>query len=138
MEEHYSWAWIEAQVAQTMEVWKGCAACPLPALPRCTLKEQRSREKAFDQGLNAVEREARRKPRGLAERQAARQRMEELFPRFAAAALGLDAETVGLLAKGFLPVGRQFARWARGYDPAMSMNDTVQACRNAWIACGMQ
>lgn len=138
MEDHYSREWIEAQVAQTVEVWKSCAARPLPALPRCSLKEQRSREKACDQGLKAVEREARQKPRGPIERQAAQRRMEELFPRFAAAALGLDAETVDLLAKGFLPIGRQFSRWARAYDSALSMNDTVQACRNAWIACGMQ
>ena len=103
------------------------------------LQEQRAREKAFDQGMSVVEREARRKPRSPAERQAGatahgRNSFLVLPPR----ALGLGAETVALLTKGFLPIGRQFARWARGYDPALSMEETVQACRNAWIACGMQ
>jgi hypothetical protein len=35
-------------------------------------------------------------------------------------------------------VGAELARWTRAFDPEMSMEDTIQAARNAWIACGMQ
>jgi hypothetical protein len=35
-------------------------------------------------------------------------------------------------------VGTELARWTRSFDPTLSMADTIQACRNAWIACGMQ
>jgi hypothetical protein len=138
MKEDYSWAWIEAQGAQTAEVWKACALTSLPELPRYTPKEQRSREKAYDQGLKEAERAARSVQRTPAERQLARQRITALFPRFAANALGLGAEPVALLTDSFLPVGAELAQWTRAFDPEMSMEDTIQAARNAWIACGMQ
>jgi hypothetical protein len=138
MEEHFSWAWVEAQAAQSSAAWKACAQRSLPALPRSTRKEQRAHEKAYDQGLRAVEREARRARSSTAERQRAQQRIVALFPGFAAAALGLEAGAIDLLTNSFFPVGTELARWTRAFDPEMSMEDTIQACRNAWIACGMQ
>jgi hypothetical protein len=138
MKDDYSWAWIEAQVAQTGEVWKACASRALPELPRYTPKEQRGREKAYDQGLKEAERAARASQRSPAERRLAQERITALFPRFAASALGLGAEPVALLTDGFLPVGAELAQWTRTFDPEMSMEDTIQAARNAWIACGMQ
>jgi hypothetical protein len=35
-------------------------------------------------------------------------------------------------------VGTGLLDWARGFDPELSMADIIQACRNAWTACGMQ
>ena len=68
MQQLYSWSWVEAQVAQTIEVWDGGAAQSAQDGPRYKLKEQQKREKAYDQGLRAVEREVRRTPRSRAER----------------------------------------------------------------------
>ncbi len=138
MEDQVSWAWVEAQAAQSSAAWKGCAARSLPALPRHTRKEQRAHEKAYDQGLRAVERAARRARGNPAERKRAQQRIVALFPGFAAAALGLEAGAIELLTNSFFPVGTELARWTRAFDPEMSMEDTIQAARNAWIACGMQ
>ena len=138
MEQRYSWAWVEAQVAQTIEVWRGCALPYLPTLERYTRKEQRKHEKAYDEGLRAVEREARRTPRARAERLQAQRRIVALFPRFASVALGLDDEENELITDRFLPVGTELARWARAFDPTLSNADTIQACRNAWSCCGMQ
>ena len=138
MKEDYSWAWIEAQGLQTAEAWKACVSDALPDLPRYTPKEQRGREQAYDQGLKEAERAARASKRSPAERKLARERITALFPRFAASALGLGAEPVLLLTDGFLPVGAELAQWTRAFDPEMSMEDTIQAARNAWIACGMQ
>jgi hypothetical protein len=138
MEEHFSWAWVEAQAAQSIAAWKTCAARSLPALPCRTPKEQRAHEKAYDQGLRAVEHEARRARSNPVERQRAQQRIVALFPGFAAGALGLKAGAIELLTNSFFPVGMELARWTRAFDPEMSMEDTIQATRNAWIACGMQ
>jgi hypothetical protein len=138
MEHRYSWSWIEAQVAQAAGAWNGCAGRLLPAGPRFSLREQRKRERAYDQALRAVEREARRAPRTPSERQLAQQRIVDAFPRFASIALNLDSEAVQLLTGSFLPVGTQLARWARGFDATLSMADIIQACRNAWTACGLQ
>jgi hypothetical protein len=138
MEHRYSWSWIEAQVALAAESWNGCAGRLLPAGPRYSLDEQRKRERAYDQALRAVEREARRVPRTPTARLLAQRRIVDAFPRFASVALDLDAEAVELLTGSFFPVGTQLARWARGFDRTLSVADIVQACRNAWTACGLQ
>jgi hypothetical protein len=138
MEQLYSWPWVEAQVAQTLDAWKACAARAAPAGPRYSLKEQRKRENAYDEALRAVEREAKRAPRTPAERLEAQQRTVAVFPRFAAVALGLEDDAIQLLTDGFFPAGTQLARWARRFDPTLDMADVIQACRNAWTACGLQ
>ena len=138
MEHRYGWTWVEAQAAQTIEVWNRCALRGIPLSPRYTAREQRKHQKAYDKGLRAVQREAKRAPRNTAERKEIKQRIVALFPRFAATALGLEGEAVELLSGSFLPVGTQLARWARRFDPSLTMEDTIQACRNAWTACGLQ
>jgi hypothetical protein len=138
MQQLYSWSWVEAQVAQTIEVWNGGAAQSAQDGPRYNLKEQQKREKAYDQGLRAVEREARRAPRSKAERIKTQDRIVASFARFSATALDLDGETVKLLTDDLLPVSTKLARWARRFDANLGMPDIIQACRNAWTACGLQ
>ena len=138
MEQRYSWSWVEKQVAQSADVWKVCAGRPLPPIPRFATREQRKREKAYDAGLRNVERVARRIPVTAADRLVARQRIVDIFPPFAAVALGLKPEAVELLTGTFLRVGTELARWARSFDPELTVPDTIQACRNAWTACGLQ
>ena len=134
MEQRYSWSWVEEQVAQSADVWKRCAGRPLPLLPHFLAREQRKREKAYDAGLRNVERVARCVPVTAAERSVARQRIVDTFPPFAAVALGLQPEAVELLTGTFLQVGTELARWARSFDPELTVPDTIQACRNAWTA----
>lgn len=138
MQQHYSWSWVEAQVAQTIQVWDAGATRSPHDGPRYTLKEQQRREKAYDQGLQAVEREARKVPRSKAERLKTQDRITASFAEFSATALDLEGEAVRLLTDDLLPVGTQLARWARQFDASLGMADIVQACRNAWTACGLQ
>lgn len=138
MEELYNWPWVEAQVTQTIEVWNRCAAPPMQPGPQYSHREQRKREKAYDEGLRTVEREVKRAPRGKAERLETQRRMVAAFSRFAAIALGLQGEAVNLLTHNFLPAGTQLARWARRFDASLGVADTIQACRNAWTVCGLQ
>ena len=138
MHQHYTWSWIEAQVAQTVEVWNTGAARSPHAGPEIHPKQQQEREKAYDQGLRAVEREAKRAPRTKAQRLNTQDRIVASFARFSATALDLEPETVKLLTDDFLPVGTTLARWARQFDAGLSMADIIQACRNAWTACGLQ
>ena len=138
MEPQYSWSWVEARVGESIEVWNDCAARSLPLSPRYTLKEQRKHEEAYDKALGAVQREARRTERTTFGKQLAQKRIVALFPRFASVALGLEGESVRLLTDGFLSIAAQFARWARSFDSTLSMDDIIQACRNAWTACGLQ
>jgi hypothetical protein len=138
----YDNAWMEAEASLTGQVWQRCVSASLPPGPRITSSEQRTREKAYDEGLRAVEREVKRAPRSRArsreEKQATHDRILHAFGRFSATALDLDPTAIDLLTHGFLPVGSSLAKWARRFDPKLSRADIIQACRNAWTACGMQ
>lgn len=138
MHERYSWSWIEMQVNQTAEVWHSCAGQPAYSSPRYSLQEKRRREKAYDQALQDVEQVARRSARRKGERIKMQDRVTASFARFSASALDLPEEAIHLLTHDFLPVGTALARWARQFDPSLEMPGIIQACRNAWTACGLQ
>ncbi len=138
MEHCHSWTSVEAQVAETAGVWNRCSSGSGVAGPRYSRTEHRTREKAYDEALHRVKREARQIPRTAYERLRVQQRIVDVFPPFATIALGLEPAAVHLLTETFLPVATQLARWARSFDASLSMADTVQACRNAWTACGLQ
>lgn len=137
MNRPFSWPWVQTQVARTAEAWLDCPAQRIPDARRFTPGEQRLREAAYDQALRDVERESQRVRRAR-NRAGAPQRVTASFARFAATALDLDDDAIALLTGDFLPVGTSLARWARRFDPALSMGAIVQACRNAWTACGLQ
>lgn len=134
----YNWAWIEAQSARTIEIWDDCGNRRSLNGPRFSKPEQQARERAYDQALLAVERDAKRSRRSNVERAATQRRIVASFAQFSTNALDLDPEAISLLTEDFLPIGTQLARWARAFDPALTMVEIVQACRNAWTACGLQ
>jgi hypothetical protein len=129
-------------VERTAAEWAACAAQRPPEARRYSEQEQRERERAYDRALTDVEREAKRVRRrsrfGARAREGAQERIVAAFARFSAEALGLGEEAIGLLTDDFLPVGTRLARWARAFDPNLAMDGIVQACRNAWTACGLQ
>ena len=125
-----------AHVERAIELWRG-AACPWlrPTRPYSP-REQRKREQAYDRALDEVERHARQANRfDPAETQ---RRLITSFGRFAANALDLPDPAVQIITRDFLPVGTQLAQWARQFDATLSTAEIVQACRNAWTACGLQ
>ena len=138
MEGLYNWAWVTRQVTQTTDAWDACTRQVALPGPRFTPQEQQKHEIAYNEGLRAVEQEAKRSPRTRAERLRAQRRIVGVFPGFASIALGLDDDAIQLLTNDFIPVGTNVARWASRFDPTLSMPDIIQACRNAWTACGMQ
>ena len=138
MERCYSWSWVEEQVSAAAADWESCVCVQRAAGPRFSSGEQQRKENAYDEALDKVEREAKHARRGNRYRAEAQRRVMAVFPKFATVALGLEDEAVHLLTDGFLPIGTQFAQWARRFDPELPMMDVVQACRNAWTVCGMQ
>ena len=140
MDGPYSWTWVEQRVAETSAVWSACAGQRMPESRRYTAGEQQQRERAWDDAADSVERELRqpRAHRTQAARRDTQKRITAAFARFSAIALDLGDDAIDLLTHDFLPAGTQLARWARHFDPALSMPDIIQACRNAWTACGLQ
>lgn len=138
MGQTYSWAWVEAKVAQTIEIWNRSAARPPEAGKRYCPAEQQRCERAYDEALKSVETEVKRAPKTKAARIETQNRIVASFARFSANALGLEDDATRLLTDDFLPVGATLARWARRFDENLSMAGIIQACRNAWTACGLQ
>jgi hypothetical protein len=127
---------MTTDVDRTIQLWQQAAGPWIQQGPHYTTADQREREQAYDLALRDVERHAQRANRfAPAETQ---QRLIASFARFAANALDLPDPAVALITNEFLPVGTQLARWARRFDPTLSTRDIVQACRNAWTACGLQ
>lgn len=128
--------WVQDQTAHNLEMWQRCAGDWERDAPRYSPRAQRKREQAWDRAQRAVEHHARRAvPSDSARLQ---RRLVHSFARFGAEALDLGRDSVGVLTEEFLPVGIQLARWAKRFDAELGNADILQACRNAWTACGMQ
>jgi hypothetical protein len=128
--------WLDSQIGETAHLWLRSAAHWTQPSPAFTLRAQRARERAYDRALRDVQRLTRASSRSSpAETEA---RLIAAFAQFAAEALDLAPDSVDLLTHSFLPVGTNLARWAHRFDPALPNAGIVQACRNAWTACGLQ
>jgi|KBSMisStaDraftv2_1062788.scaffolds.fasta_scaffold00725_16 hypothetical protein len=138
MDRCYSWSWVESRVSAAAAEWNACGGKAWDSGLRFSPEEQKKREDAYDEALERVEREAKYARRGGRQRAEAQKRVVAVFPRFATVALGLEDEAVHMLTDRLIPIGTQFAQWARRFDPALPMTDVVQACRNAWTVCGIQ
>jgi hypothetical protein len=138
MQQTFNWERVQALVTHTIALWHASASGPLPAAPLYTPPEQQHREIAYDEALTAVEHELSRSHNGASTPRETQQRLVALFAQFSAAALDLDNENIALLTDQFLPAGVQLAQWARRFDANLPLPDIVQACRNAWTACGLQ
>ena len=136
--ETYDWGWVEAQVQETAQIWdQSAVACP-PGARTYQVEEQRINEEAYDKALVEVETALNPPPITGTQRTSAQDRIVAAFGKFSANALSLDPEATALLSDGFVPIGTSLARWARRFDPDLSMASIIQAARNAWTACGLQ
>jgi hypothetical protein len=106
---------------------------------RFTKREQAEREAALTEFLERVEAEVAELPRGRSQRDGARERITSAFVHLSKSALEMEDRHLHLLlGGGFSGIGTSLAREARRFDPQVSTHDILQACRNAWTACGLQ
>jgi hypothetical protein len=103
-----------------------------------TAAEQSANEGRMDVCLQTVE-SLLRGLRSTTGRTSVRERIAAAFADFAKPALGLDESHIALLLdNGFAQMGGHLGRYARRFDASVSSEDLFQACRNAWVACGLQ
>ena len=112
----------------------------LPALGRkYELEEQRSRERALDAFLAAIQSSLTALPKNRTDRERVHVLISQAFVRLGREALDLNDEHLALLLQGgFSAIGTELGRMARRLDVPASVGDIVQASRNAWTACGLQ
>ncbi len=100
--------------------------------------EQSANERRMDVCLQTVE-GLLKGLRTKSGRATVRERIAAAFVEFAKPALGLDDCHIALLLdNGFAQMGGQLGRYARRFDASVRSEDLFQACRNAWVACGLQ
>ena len=111
-----------------------------PPLGRAfTSKERRPREKALAGFVEALRSETKRPPLSAADREGVEKRIFAAFSRFARNALDWQDRHVDILFGGGFDRGAaEFVRTAREFDPGLSSGDIFQACRNVWVANGLQ
>lgn len=130
--------WVKAHVAHSLDLWNACAGQDLPSATCYTPFEQKKRESVYDEGVRSVEDELQNHPASRSGRAAQQTRLIAHFGRFATTALGLEEDAVRMITGDFIPVGTELARWTLRFDSSMTKTDIIQACRNAWTACGLQ
>jgi len=120
-------------------LWRSSDSTFPDSARRFTCDEQAAREAELGLFLQRVEAEAAQLPCARSERDSTRQRIAAAFVRLAKSGLGLEDRHLELLLDGgFSGIGTSLAREARRFDPRVGVNDILQACRNAWTACGLQ
>jgi len=128
--------WLDTQTHAAASLWRASSGLWAHPSPSFTRRAQRARERAYDRAIRDVQRLTRATARSAPEE--TESRLTAAFARFAAHALDLGPDSIDLLTHSFLPAGTELARWAHRFDPALPNAGIVQACRNAWTACGLQ
>ncbi len=130
---------VEELLGGTLDLWLDCPTS-WPSLGRSfTTAEQQERESRLDRFLAVLQAELRGLPRTATRRQVVRDRLTSAFEAFARSSLDLDDGQLELLLDdGFSSVSGEMARQARQFDPSVSVDDILQATRNAWTAGGLQ
>jgi hypothetical protein len=124
---------------RSIAVWHDCGSDFPPLEPEYSVAQQLDCEKHLDRFFKSIEAELLRLPRTRADRDRSRERITAAFMDFGRGAAGLQNQHLKLLLEGgFSAIGTELGRQAKRFDPGVSTTDIVQACRNAWTACGLQ
>ena len=130
---------IEQLAGESIALWQRCGTCLPPLGRRFTSAQQSRKESLLDQFVASLEGELLSAPLTRAERARTHARISAAFAEFARNALELDDRHLALLLhRGFPAVGTSLGRLARRFDPDIGTAEILQACRNAWAACGLQ
>jgi hypothetical protein len=104
-----------------------------------TSKERAPREKALAKFADALLAETRRLPFTPEKREGCQKRILSAFDEYARQALDWqDRHLEALIGGGFDRGAADFVRMSRKIDPGVSSGDLFQACRNVWVANGLQ
>lgn len=138
-ETRTTFAPIAKLVEESIELWQA-SDCDFPQLTRrYSVDEQQEREELLDDRVGHLDRMARSTPRSRVDAEQTLARITATVVELSTCALDFEhAEIERLLRDGFSQVGTELARCARELDRKVSMTDILQACRNAWTACGLQ
>jgi hypothetical protein len=126
-------------IEESIAAWYGSSKEIAPLGRQYSEHEQQEREKFFDRALEIAESELKTQPETRSERKEVYGRLMSEVARLASLALDLDDPCLEFLLRDkFSKIGKNLASSARRFDTSVSLSDILQACRNAWTACGLQ
>jgi hypothetical protein len=126
-------------IEESIAAWHGSSKEIAPLGRQYSEHEQQEREKFFDRALEIAESELKTQPETRSERKEVYGRLMSAAARLASLALDLDDPCLEFLLRDkFSRIGKNLASSARRFDTSVSLSDILQACRNAWTACGLQ
>jgi len=130
---------IPELVARLTALWREVGE-GRPALGRTFTRRERSvREKALAGFVRALRDETKRPPLTPEAREACQTRIFGAFGRLARQGLDWQDRQIDVLfGAGFDRAAVEFVRAARSFDPGVASADVFQACRNVWVANGLQ
>jgi hypothetical protein len=130
---------IDVLLREARGIWDGCSPTFIPPGRRYTDDEQAANAAELEEAREAVAREVRARGASDAEREESHKRVSAAFVRLARSGLALeDRHTELLLDGGFAGIAPALEKQARRLDAAVTDAEILQACRNAWTACGLQ
>ncbi len=104
-----------------------------------TRRERSGKERALARFVDALRSETKRPPMSAPDREATQKRIFGVFDHFARQALDWQDRHIDILIGGGFDRGStEFVRMAREFTPGTSSGDVFQACRNVWVANGLQ
>lgn len=104
-----------------------------------TSQDRAPREKALAGFVTALRRETKTPPLTPEDREDCRKRIFGAFGRFARTGLDWQDRHIDILfGGGFDRAAAEFVQTAREFDPGVRSADVFQACRNVWVANGLQ
>jgi hypothetical protein len=126
-------------VGRLLETWETAPAVRAEIGRTFSRKERAVRERALARFTEALRAESRRPAVSKEELEAARTRIFRSFELFAREGLDWqDRHIDTLFGGGFDRAGNEFMKAAREFDARLSGADIFQACRNVWVANGLQ
>jgi hypothetical protein len=130
---------IDLLLDESTRLWRGCGVTFTPPGRRYTDQEQAANAIELEEARQTVRHEAPAPDAPDAERERSHRRIAAAFVRFARSGLSLeDSHAALLLEGGFAGIAPALEKQARLFDPAVTAAEILQACRNAWTACGLQ
>lgn len=104
-----------------------------------TSRDRSPREKALARFVASLRRETKTVPLSPGDREACQKRIFGAFDSFARTGLDWQDRHIDILfGGGFDRAAAEFVRMARKFDPGVGSADIFQACRNVWVANGLQ
>ncbi len=130
---------IPGMTGRLIETWETAPAVRSEIGRPFSPKERTVRERALARFTESLRAEAKRPEISKDDLEAARTRIFRSFELFAREGLDWQDRHIAILfGGGFDRVGNDFMKAAREFDARLTAADVFQACRNVWVANGLQ